>query len=195
MAHGSDTLTDDRFSATLLRLRHHWAAWIVVWTTRVVLAILVIPTGIEKLLGVPFHRKIEPWATFFFDALYAAGAYWRFLGACEIAAGVLLLIPRFTLLGALMYVSIAANLLMITMSLHFLWTAIFATSLMLSASVALIIWDWAKLKPILGYDRSLERSLVGTLTEAWTHGGFKLTIAVVAALWVVVEVLDFAGLL
>ncbi len=131
-------------------LRRQWGVWLLVWAMRVSLAALFVPTGLHKLLGLPFGRRSpDPWVLPFFDALYEAGPYWRFLGLCQLLAGVLLLIPRLATLGALLYLPILVNVVVITISLGFLWPAVLATSLMLAANLCLLLWDASRLAPLI----------------------------------------------
>jgi len=61
----------------------------------VLLAIGFIPSGITKSLGNRFTiLGTDDPVGFFFEALYRTGFYWRFLGICQLAAAVLLLIPK-----------------------------------------------------------------------------------------------------
>jgi uncharacterized membrane protein YphA (DoxX/SURF4 family) len=181
--------------ASIKGIRDNWVSWTLVWLTRFVLAILFVPTGLRKLLGIPFSRGFEPWAAFFFDALYAAGPYWRFLGLCEVAAGLLLLIPRLAFLGALMYAAIATNLLVIGISLDMLPDVIISTSVMLLASIALILWDWPKLTVLVSTDDSPRASLRGSFGEAWANRKFRIAAGGVVILWIIVHLLDRAGML
>src|SRR5688572_17806344 len=122
-----------RMANLLLHLHRRWAAWLPVLAVRLALAVLLVPTGVEKLLGVPFPRRsMEPWAMPFFDMLHSVGPYWRFLGLVQIVAGVCLLVPRFATLGALAALAISVELLVITSALHFRATAVFAAALMVT---------------------------------------------------------------
>src|SRR5919112_431934 len=70
--------------------------------TRVVLALAFVPSGLTKVLGNRFTRLgVDDPVGFFFEALYRTGFYWNFLGLCQLAAALLLLVPRTATLGAL----------------------------------------------------------------------------------------------
>lgn len=85
---------------------------------------------------------------FFFEALYRTGFYWNFLGLMQLLAGVLLLIPKTTFFGALLYLPIIINIFIIVVSMQFKGTPYIA-GLMLLANLYLIFWDYKKLKRIV----------------------------------------------
>lgn len=75
--------------------RAHPLLYRVVLATRILFATAFIPTGLVKLLGLRFTSipTSDPIGAFF-EAMYQTGGYWRFLGATQVAAGLLLLVPR-----------------------------------------------------------------------------------------------------
>lgn len=176
--------------------------------SRILIAIGFIPTGLVKLLGERFTLMgIESPIGFFFEGLYQAGGYWQFLGASQVVAGILLLVPRTATLGAVMFFPIILNIFVITVALDFRGTP-FITGPMLLASVFLLCWDYDRLKPVLippagsaGTRRSpfsrLETSgyVLGTIAGLGVFGGTRgfasgptvlvlLALGVIAALMV-----------
>ena len=128
--------------------QRQWALWFTRFT-RLLLAVGFLPSGLTKLLGERF-TSLSP-ATpigYFFEALYQTGYYWRFLGAAQLLAALLLLIPATSTLGALIYFPIILNIFIITVSLHFTGTPVI-TGLMLLASIYLLCWDYDKLKQLV----------------------------------------------
>lgn len=185
-----------RMANLLLHLHRRWAAWLLVLAVRLALAVLLVPSGVEKLLGLPFPRRsMEPWAMPFFDMLHSVGPYWRFLGLVQIVAGVCLLVPRFATLGALAALAISVELLVITSALHFRATAVFAAALMVTASAGLLLWDWPRLAPLVAAPDLPGGSVRATLTSAWQRREVRAGLAGIAALWLLVHLLDRAGLL
>src|SRR6266436_8007306 len=72
---------------------------------RIALAASFIPTGYVKIMGERFAAGLpsnNPLGHYF-DALYLTGYYYTFIGIAQIIIATLLLIPRTSLLGALMY--------------------------------------------------------------------------------------------
>jgi uncharacterized membrane protein YphA (DoxX/SURF4 family) len=117
--------------------------------TRLLLALAFTPSGITKTLGNRFTiLGIDNPVGFFFEAMYRTGFYWRFLGLCQLAAAVLLLIPRTATIGALVYFPLILNIFVITVSLDFRGTPII-TGLMLLANIYLLCWDYDKLKHLI----------------------------------------------
>ncbi len=117
--------------------------------SRILLALAFVPTGLVKVLGERFTiLGMESPVGLFFEAMYRSGAYWNFLGWSQVVAGVLLLIPRTTTLGAVMFFPIVLNIFVITLSIPFKGTWVI-TSGMLLASVFLLCWDYDRLKTIL----------------------------------------------
>lgn len=114
--------------------------------TRVVLALAFVPSGLTKVLGNRFTvLGVDNPVGFFFEALYRSGFYWNFLGLCQLAAALLLLVPRTATLGALVYFPLALNIFVLTVSMHFRGTPVI-TGLMLLANVYLLCWDYDRLK-------------------------------------------------
>ncbi len=87
-------------------------------------------------------------AVHMFETLYQSGIYWKFIGWCQLLVGGLLLSQRFSLLGAVLGLPIAANIFFITISYYFAGTPLI-TGLMLLGNIFLLLWDWDKLKVLL----------------------------------------------
>ena len=122
---------------------------IFTWTTRILLFLGFLPSGLKKLLGERFTiLGLDTPVGFFFEALYRTGVYWNFLGFVQLLAGVLLLIPRTSFFGALLYLPIIINIFIIVTSMHFAGTP-YVAGLMLLANLYLIFWDYKKLKQIV----------------------------------------------
>lgn len=116
------------------------------WFTRILLAIGFTPSGLKKLLGQRFTSLgLDSPVGFFFEALYQTGWYWNFLGAAQLFAALLLLIPRTAYAGALLYLPIIVNIFIIVVAMNFKGTPYIA-GLMLLATIYLLFWDWPKTK-------------------------------------------------
>jgi uncharacterized membrane protein YphA (DoxX/SURF4 family)/very-short-patch-repair endonuclease len=139
----------DRLCERVRRVRAlGWFAWAV----RVLLAVAFVPSGLTKVLGTPFTR-LDP-QTSDVGRLFAAlqqdfGGLYSFVGACQLAAAVLLLIPRTTLVGALVHLPITAGIVVITTTVGFRGTWLIAW-LMLLGLAYLICWDWHRVKALWG---------------------------------------------
>jgi len=121
---------------------------IFTWSTRILLFLGFLPSGLKKLIGERFTiLGLDTPVGFFFEALYRTGFYWNFLGFIQLMAGILLLIPKTSFLGALLYFPIIFNIFVIVISMHFTGTP-FIVGLMLLANIYLLIWDYKKIKSI-----------------------------------------------
>ena len=117
--------------------------------SRILLALAFIPTGLVKLMGERFTLLgIDNPIGSFFEAMYRTGLYWRFLGASQLAAGALLLVPRWAHLGAAAFLPIVLNIFVVTVALAFRGTPV-VTGLMLAAVLLLCAWDWHRFRPLL----------------------------------------------
>jgi uncharacterized membrane protein YphA (DoxX/SURF4 family) len=117
--------------------------------SRLLLALGFLPTGMVKLLGQRFTQiGTDNAIGAFFEAMYQTGFYWNFIGAGQIVAAVLLLIPATSTLGAVMFFPIMLNITVLTWSIHFHGT-IYITALMLLANLFLLCWDFDRWRFIL----------------------------------------------
>lgn len=118
--------------------------------TRILLAAGFIPTGLVKLLGQRFTQLPDSTPIgAFFEAMYQTGVFWNFIGATQVAAGVLLLIPRFAHLGALLFLPVIAGILAVVVGVGFGTGTTLVTLLMLSAVLYLLLWDYDRFRGIL----------------------------------------------
>lgn len=119
------------------------------WGTRILLFLAFLPSGLKKLLGEKFTiLGLDTPVGFFFEALYRTGFYWGFLGFMQLLAGILLLIPRTSFLGAIIYFPIIVNIFIIVTAMSFKGTPYIA-GLMLLANFYLLLWDYKKLKGVV----------------------------------------------
>ena len=118
---------------------------------RIALAASFIPAGFVKIMGERFAAGLpsnNPLGHYF-DALYLTGGYYTFIGITQIIIAILLLIPRTSLLGALMYFPLIVNICVLTYATRFAGTRL--NTMMLLASLFLLIWDYERLKYILPF--------------------------------------------
>lgn len=127
--------------------RNQWLRYFAVFC-RVALALGFIPSGMVKVMGERFTAlpSNHPLGHYF-DALHLTGFYYTFIGVSQLTAALLLLIPRTTLLGAILYLPIIFNICVLTYATRFEGTRI--ATLMLLANLYLLCWDYARLKAIL----------------------------------------------
>jgi uncharacterized membrane protein YphA (DoxX/SURF4 family) len=118
---------------------------------RIALAASFIPSGLVKIMGERFAAGLpsnNPLGHYF-DALQLTGYYYTFIGIVQLLTAILLLIPRTSLLGALMYFPMIVNICVLTYATRFAGTRI--NTMMLLACLFLLIWDYPRLKHILPF--------------------------------------------
>ncbi len=132
---------------TYIKSKKHFL--IFAWFTRILLFIGFLPSGLKKILGQRFTQiSVENPIGFFFEALYQTGFYWNFLGLIQLLAGLLLLIPKTSFFGALLYFPIIINIFVIVTAMSFTGTP-YVAGLMLLANIYLLFWDYSKLKSLV----------------------------------------------
>ncbi|HEX7050221.1 MAG TPA: hypothetical protein VF188_08480 [Longimicrobiales bacterium] len=164
-----------RIEAALDRLHarvvaNGWLRWFTAMT-RGLLALGFIHAGLRKTGGEPFAPGIpvDTPIGYYFDAFWQTGEYYRFVGAAQVLAGVLLLFPATATVGAVIYFPIILNIFVLTYALEFGGTTV-VTSLMLLACTYLLCWDYDRWKALLpGF--SAPRSV-----DASRHLGFVATL-------------------
>jgi uncharacterized membrane protein YphA (DoxX/SURF4 family) len=168
--------------------RNRWLRYFAVFC-RVALALGFVPSGIVKVMGERFTAlpSNHPLGHYF-DALQLTGFYYTFIGVSQLAAALLLLIPRTTLLGAILYLPIILNICVLTYATRFEGTRI--ATLMLLANLYLLWWDYARLKYVLSLESSSD--VDNTLNQK-TSGKFPLVFfgCVVAAVVSVIVINQF----
>lgn len=134
------------FERFYFRIKHNRLLWYFTVFNRVILALAFLPSGFKKFAGHRFTSlPISDPVGFYFEAFYRTGFYYNFIGAMQLLAALLLLIPRTATLGALMYFPIVLNICILTISMHFTGTWVI-TSLMLLANLYLLCWDYDRLQ-------------------------------------------------
>lgn len=151
--------------------------------TRILLAAGFIPTGLVKLLGQRFTRLPESTPIgAFFEAMYQTGIFWNFIGAAQVVAGVLLLVPTLAHLGALLFLPVIACIIALVVGVGFGTGTTLVTLLMLSAVLYLLLWDYDRFRGILTNRPFTEahRSATPTL-DRWERAGFIVFAAALLA--------------
>lgn len=121
--------------------------------TRCLLAIGFIPPSIPKILHKPFTSLPDDNPVgHYFNALMGTGFYYEFIGWSQIIAAILLLIPRTSHIGALMFLPIIVNIAVLTNAVGFVGTWLL-TIFMCFAGAYLVAWEYDRLKPIVFYNR------------------------------------------
>lgn len=129
--------------------RNRWLRWFAIFC-RIALALGFIPASIVKMTGERFTALPSKHPLgHYFDALLLTGFYYTFIGAAQMVAALLLLIPRTALLGAIFYFPIILNIFVLTHATRFDGTRI--VTLMLLANLFLLVWDYDRLKYVMPF--------------------------------------------
>lgn len=132
--------------------------WTQIFTAfvRCLLALGFIPPSITKIMHRPFTTLPDSNPVgHYFNALFQTGFYYEFIGWSQLIAAILLLIPRTSHIGALMFLPIIVNIAVLTITVGFTGTWLIAILMGLAATY-LVAWEYDRMKPILFY--SLECS-------------------------------------
>lgn len=121
--------------------------------TRCIIAVGFIPPSIPKILHQPFTRLPDSNPVgHYFNALLNTGYYYEFIGWSQLMASILLLIPRTSHLGALLFFPIIVNIAVLTNAVGFVGTWLI-TILMALAGTFMVAWEYDRLKPIIFFTR------------------------------------------
>lgn len=154
------------------RVMQHPAAARLTMMSRILLAVAFIPTGSVKLMGERFTSLgVNTSVGAFFEAMYQTGAYWRFLGLSQVVAGLLLLIPATAFYGAVLFLPILVNVVIITIAIEFKGTPMITVP-MLFANLWLLAWDWPRWRAVLitGASRPVVRGWSRLERAGWMLG-------------------------
>ena len=147
----------DKFYINIKSNRWYWLFSIF---CRVTLAYAFIVSGIVKIIGERFASGlsiIHPMGSYL-EALHHTGYYYTFIGIAQVAAAILLLIPRTVTLGALLYFPIIVNIWLLSFAVRF--EGSFVTSpLMVLANLYLLVWNYDRLKYILPFKTFSSRGI------------------------------------
>jgi uncharacterized membrane protein YphA (DoxX/SURF4 family) len=138
--------TLDRFYSNAKQNR--WFLYFTIFC-RIALAAGFLPAGYVKITGERFTSlsSNQPMGHYL-QALFETGYYYTFIGIAQIIAGLLLLIPRTSTLGALIYFPIILNICILSLSVRF-DGSLLTSPLMVLANLYLLCWDYDKLKYII----------------------------------------------
>ncbi len=145
-------------SSTLERLHsqakeNSWF-WLFSIFCRFALAVGFFPAGMVKIGGERFASGLSanhPMGHYL-EALHTTGYYYTFIGLAQVAAAIMLLIPRTVTLGAFLYFPIIFNICILSYALRF-DGSLFTAPLMTLANLYVLCWNYEKWKYILPFNR------------------------------------------
>lgn len=156
------------------RARSNAWLWLFSIFCRVSLAIGFFAAGMVKIVGERFASGLHenhPMGHYLV-ALHLTGYYYTFIGYAQVAAAIMLLIPRTVTLGAFIYFPIIFNIWILTYATRF-DGSMFTAPLMTLANLFLLGWNYEKWKYILPFNRlANERRATRDFRESAETRGF-----------------------
>jgi uncharacterized membrane protein YphA (DoxX/SURF4 family) len=129
---------------------NRWFRYFAVFN-RIALAAGFLPAGLVKIMGERFTSlSANHPMGHYLEALHHTGYYYPFIGVVQVAAAILLLIPRTATLGALLYFPIILNICILSLAVRF-DGSLLSSPLMVMANLYLLCWDYDKLKFIFPF--------------------------------------------
>ncbi|MBL7913659.1 MAG: DoxX family protein [Bacteroidia bacterium] len=159
-----------------------WYRYFAVFN-RIILAAGFIPSGLTKVFDERFTSlSVKHPMGNYLESLYHTGYYYPFIGYVQVAAAILLLIPRTATLGAVLYFPIILNICVLSLAVGFDGSLV-TSPLMVLANLYLLCWDYDKLKFIMPFVKN-NASSNGSLQSATSNkfpikffAGVALTVA------------------
>jgi len=142
----------DRLDAWHVQVRsNRWMRYFTTFT-RLALVAGFLPPGYVKIIGERFtdlHNN-QPMGHYL-EALHHTGYYYTYIGYAQILAAILLLIPRTVVLGALIYLPIIFNILILSLAVRFEGSLLTAP-LMVIACLYLLCWNYDRIKYLFPFN-------------------------------------------
>src|SRR5690606_1824603 len=135
-----------RLDSIHFKARQNKWLWFFTIFTRIMLALGFLPSGFVKVNNERFtaFATEHPMGSFL-EAFYHTGFYYPFVGVMQMTAAILLLIPRTSTVGVLIYFPIILNICLLSFAVRF-DGSLLTSPLMVIACLYLLCWDWHKLK-------------------------------------------------
>ena len=138
------------FEQFYIKIKGNRWYWLFSIFCRLTLAYAFIVAGMVKIVGERFASGLainHPMGAYL-EALHHTGYYYSFIGIAQVAAAILLIIPRTVTLGALLYFPIIVNIWLLSFAVRF-EGSIVTSPLMVLANLYLLVWNYDRLKNIL----------------------------------------------
>jgi len=128
--------------------------WLFSIFCRLALAAGFFPAGMVKIMGERFASglSVNHPMGHYLESLHHTGYYYTFIGVVQVAAAIMLLIPRTVTLGAFLYFPIILNICILTYAVRF-EGSLFTAPLMVLANLYILGWNYEKWKYIIPFNR------------------------------------------
>jgi hypothetical protein len=154
--------------------------WFVI-NLRFIIGFGFLPSGIKKILGNPFANPGQEGAFMeYLDALFATGLYYEVIGWAQVIAAVLLITQRYSTIGAILFLPIIFNIMVLTISTIGSLTPVIAT-LMFLGILFLMLWDYYKWINIFSSDNKLIS--IPSVKDYPTAGKFWIRTGIIALIF------------
>jgi hypothetical protein len=131
--------------------QNRWLRYFAIFN-RIALAAGFLAGGMVKIVGERFASglSVNHPMGHYLEALHHTGYYYTFIGVLQVAAAILLLIPKTVLLGALIYFPIILNICILSFAVRF-DGSLFTSPLMAISNLFLLCWHYDRLKFVLPF--------------------------------------------
>ncbi|MDG1278669.1 MAG: DoxX family protein [Algoriphagus sp.] len=165
--------------------------WYFAIFIRIILAYGFIFPGMIKILSERFTSlpNYHPMGAYL-EALHHTGYYYTFIGIAQVLAGILLLIPRTALMGALLYLPIILNITILSLAVRFEGSLI-TSPLMTLAVLYLLGWYYHRWKYILPFNSNSSDLQVPTFKELSNKFPFRFFLGAFLVVVIIVSSLIF----
>ena len=155
-------------------------AHIFVIVLRILIGFAFIPAGLKKILGQPFTDPANTGVFHeFLHAFHDTGLFYRFVGAMQLFAAILLMTQYHATLGALIITPIVITIFVFCWSTMVVPTASVVT-LMLMGVTLLLLWDIGRWKGLLTSESSEAMvsppSHIGVDLKLWSRCGWLILV-------------------
>jgi len=176
----------ERFSEVISKNKWHRYFYTL---CRLLLSYAFIVAGVVKIVGERFASglsELHPMGAFL-TALHETGFYYTFIGIVQLIAGVLLVIRRTAVLGALIYFPIILNICVLSIAVRF-EGSLFTTPLMVLANGYILAWNYPKWKfivPWINTENNTSREAV--VDSRFPIGFFSVVLASVLGVYALAQ--------
>ncbi|MEO6488774.1 MAG: hypothetical protein ABIO04_02445 [Ferruginibacter sp.] len=182
-----------KFEQFYLKVKGNRWYWYFSIFCRLTLAFAFIVAGMVKIVGERFASGLSinhPMGAYL-EALHHTGYYYTFIGITQVAAAILLLIPRTIILGALIYFPIIVNICLLSIAVRF-EGSIVTSPLMVLANLYILIWNYDRLKYILPFKQFTNYEIVAKPTKYSDKFPFLFFICVICTVALTISITQFS---
>ena len=182
----------NKFDQFYLKIKGNKWYWFFSIFCRLTLAFAFTVAGMVKIVGERFASGLSikhPMGAYL-EALHHTGYYYTFIGIAQVAAAILLLIPRTVTLGALLYFPIIVNIWLLSIAVRF-EGSIITSPLMVLANLYILVWNYDRLKYLLPFNEFPSYGIVVKPTKYDNKFPFLFFIGVICTVVLTVSIAQY----